>query len=73
MPPAEFDHEELPSGVVRRGPPPANYRRELTPWFVGASEPPPRLGAVGTSDATAEPGTTPPEAPALRRMSFLIF
>ena len=68
-----FDDEELPSGVVRRGPPLANYRNELTSWFAGPPEPP-ALRALGTSDAT--PGAAPaarPEALPQGRVPFLIF
>lgn len=67
-----FENEELPSGIVRRGPPPANYRSELPALFGGPPDAP-ALGALGTSDATPGPVNRRPEAPALGRVPFLIF
>ncbi len=65
--------EELPSGVVRRGPPPANYRNELTSWFAGPPEPS-TSRALGTMDATADAALLRgSEAPAQGRVPFLIF
>jgi hypothetical protein len=45
---AGFREEEWPSGVVRRGPPAANYRHVLAGWFGGEA---PARKALGTMDA----------------------
>jgi hypothetical protein len=59
----DFEDVEGPSGVVRRGPRPVNYREELVRWFdLSAGEVPP-LKALGTSDASPSPA----------RIPFLIF
>jgi hypothetical protein len=58
-----FEEEEWPSGVVRRGPPPANYREALAGWFAGSRAGAPVLKALGTTDAT----------PSSARIPFLIF
>ena len=70
-----FEDEETPSGVVRRGRPPANYRSELTPWFGGATaEAPVRmLKALGTTDPAPLPVKERPEGAGPGRIPFLIF
>lgn len=80
LPTAGFEDHEWPSGVRPRVPL-ANYRRELAGWFGGPQDTAavPARKAVGTTDAAPPVAPvmpireTSPDAPASRRMPFLIF